>query len=106
MQNIKNDVIDDKKVLKKAKNIFSSLKTDSASVIFAEEFLDHKLLKELKKSKYDVDKLLLKLVNLAGSKSVLDNGKASTRPITSKKEKQIDLPYIVLMVVFNLSTRT
>lgn len=40
----------------KAKSLFNGLKTDPASVIFAEEFLDNKLLTKLKKSKYEVDK--------------------------------------------------
>ena len=35
----------DKKVFKKAKNIFNNLNTDPASVIFAEEFLEDRLLK-------------------------------------------------------------
>ena len=38
-----------KKVFKKAKNLFIKLKTDLASVIFAEELLDVRLLKKLKK---------------------------------------------------------
>ena len=54
----------DKKLFKKAKNLFNSLKIDPSRVIFAEEKLDEKLLNRLKKSKYDTDKLLFKLVNL------------------------------------------
>ena len=42
--------MDDKKVFKKAKNLFIKLKTDPASAIFAEELLDEKLLKKRKKS--------------------------------------------------------
>ena len=61
------------------KTLFNNLKTDPASVIFAEELLDNRLLKKLKKSKYDVDKQLLKLVNLADSKTFLDDGKALTK---------------------------
>ena len=38
----------DKKVFKKAKTLFNSLKTERASVIFAEDFLDIRLLKKLK----------------------------------------------------------
>ena len=67
------------KVFKKAKTLFNNLKTDPASVIFAEEFLDNKLLKKLKKLHHDVDKQLFKLVNLADSKNFLDNGKSPTR---------------------------
>ena len=69
----------DKKVFKIAKTLFNSLKTDPASVIFAEEFLDDRLLKKLKKSKFEVDKQLLKLVNLAEGKIFLDDGKALAR---------------------------
>ena len=68
-----------KKVFKKAKTLFNNLKTDPVSVIFAEEFLDNKLLKQLKKLHYDVDKQLFKLVNLADSKNFLDDGKSPTR---------------------------
>ena len=69
----------DKKVFKIVKTLFSSLKTDPVSVIFAEEFLDDRLLKKLKKSKFEVDKQLLKLVNLAEGKIFLDDGKAPVR---------------------------
>ena len=71
--------MDDKKVFKKAKILFNNLKTDPARVIFAEEFLDDRLLKKLKKLRYDVDRPLLKLVNLTDSKGVLNDGKAPTR---------------------------
>ena len=40
--------MDDKKSLKKAKDLFNSLKTDLWSVIFAEEIIDNKLLRKLK----------------------------------------------------------
>ena len=69
----------DKKVLKKPKPIFIKLKTDPVSPIFAEELLDAKLLKKLKKSKYDIDKLLYKLVNLVDSKSIFNKDKAPAR---------------------------
>ena len=36
---------DEKKLLQKAKNIFSSLKTDTNSVLFSEEKIDTRLLK-------------------------------------------------------------
>ena len=71
--------MDDKKVFKKSKTLFNNLKTDPASAIFAEESLHNKLLKKLKKSHYDVDKQLSKLVNLAHSKNFLDDGKSTTR---------------------------
>ena len=44
--------MEDKKVLKEAKTIFNSLKTDPSSVSFSEEKIDNKLLKKLKQSKY------------------------------------------------------
>lgn len=57
--------MDDEKLFKKAKNIFTSLKTDPSSVMFSEEKIDSRLLKILKKSKYGKDTLLLKLILLA-----------------------------------------
>ena len=57
--------MDNEKLFKKAKNIFTSLKTDPSSVLFSEEKIDSRFLKKLKKSKYANDKLLLKLVLLA-----------------------------------------
>ena len=81
--------MDDKRVFKKAKILFNNFNTDPASVIFAEQFLDDRLLRKLKKSRYDVDRQLLKLVNLADSKGVLDDGKAPTRTDYVKK-REID----------------
>ena len=79
--------MDDKKLLKKPKTLFNNQKTDPASVIFAEECLDNRLLKKLKKSSYDVDKQLFKLVNLADSTTFLDDGKPPTRTnYVEKKE--------------------
>ena len=69
----------DKKLFKKAKNLFNSLKIDPSRVIFAEEKLDEKLLNRLKKSKYDTHKLLFKLVNLTDNNFILDEDKAPTR---------------------------
>ena len=69
--------MDNKKLFKKAKNIFTSLKTDPSSVLFSEEKIDSKLLKKLKKSKYTKDKLLLQLVLLADL--VEDKGKVHTK---------------------------
>ena len=71
--------MNDKKLIKNAKNLFNSLKTDPLSVLFAEEILDKKLLNKLKKSKYETDKLLFKLVNLSDSKSIFNEDKAPTR---------------------------
>ena len=58
---------DKKKFLLKAKTLFKNLKTDSK---FSEEEIDNRLLKKLKRSKYDKDSLLLKLI---GSVEELDN---------------------------------
>ena len=61
---------DDKKNFKIARAIFNKSKTDPSSVAFAEELLDKKLLIKLKKSKYNEDKNLFKLVNLLQDKNV------------------------------------
>ena len=61
---------DDKKNFKIARAIFNKLKTDPSSVAFAEELLDKKLLIKLKKSKYNEDNNLFKLVNLLQDKNV------------------------------------
>ena len=49
--------------------------------------LDAKLLKKLKKSKYEIDKLLKKLVNLVDSKSSFNEDKAPTRADYVEKRK-------------------
>ena len=71
--------MEDKKVLKRARNLFVKLKTDPVSVLFPEELLDNRLLKKLKKSKYEKDTELLKLINLANGKDFLDDNKVPTR---------------------------
>ena len=54
--------MEDKKVLKRARNLFIvKLKTDPVSVLFSEKLLDNRLLKKLEKSKYEKDTELLKL---------------------------------------------
>ena len=63
-----NEQIEDKKLLQKAKDIFVSLKTDPNSVLLSEEKIDTRLLKKLKKSKYAMESLLLKLICLADNK--------------------------------------
>ena len=73
--------MEDKKLLQKAKNIFTSLKTDPNSVLFSEEKIVSRLLKKFKKSKYarqSKDSLLLKLFLLADRKSD-DEGKVPIR---------------------------
>ena len=70
-------ITEDKKLLKKAGDLFISLKTDPSSVVFAEEILNNKLVKRLKKSKYRTDKLLFKLFN--DSEYIFDKNKAPIR---------------------------
>ena len=57
-----NDKIEDKKLLQKPKNIFTSLKTDPNSVLSSEEKIDKRSLKKFKNSKCTKDSLLLKLI--------------------------------------------
>ena len=71
--------MEDKKVLKKDRTLFNSLKTDPISVLFAEELLDNWLLNKLKKSRYESDKQLFKLVNLADNKDFLSSKDIFTR---------------------------
>ena len=71
--------MEDKKVLKKARTLFNSLKTDILSVLFAEELLDKRLLNKLEKSRYESDKELFKLVNLADNKDFLSSKDILTR---------------------------
>ena len=71
--------MEDKKVLKKDRTLFNSLKTDPVSVLFAEELLDNWLLNKLKKSRYESDKPLFKLVNLADNKDFLSSKDIFTR---------------------------
>ena len=71
--------LEDQKLLQKARNLFVKLKFDPASVPFAEELLDKRLLKKLKKSKYERDSELLKLIDLADNKDFLDDNKVPTR---------------------------
>ena len=61
---LSNERMKDKKLIQKARNIFTTLKTDSNSVLFSEETIGERLLKKLKKSKYAKDSLLLKLISL------------------------------------------
>ena len=81
--------MEDKKVLKRARNLFVKLKTDSFSVLFSEELLDNRLLKILKKSKYEKDTEQLKLVNLADGKDFLDDNEVPTRT-DYLEEREID----------------
>ena len=54
-----------KKVLKKAKNIFTSLKANPESVLFSKEKIGNRLLRKFKKCKHEEDSLLLKLNQLS-----------------------------------------
>ena len=63
-----NEKIEDKKLIQKARNIFTNLKTDPNSVLFSEEKIHQRLFKKLKKSKYDKDSLFLKLILLADNR--------------------------------------
>ena len=71
--------MEDKKLLQKARNLFVKLKIDPASVLFAEELLDKRLLKKLKKSKYERDSELLKLIDLADNNDFLDENEVPIR---------------------------
>ena len=77
--------MEDKKVLKKDRTLFNSLKTDPVSVLFAEELLDNWLLNKLKKSRYESDKQLFKLVNLADNKDFLSSKDIFTSRLCRKK---------------------
>ena len=78
--------MEDKKFLKQARSIFSSLQTDPNSVLFSEEQLDKRLLKKLKKSKNEKDALLLKLILLADN-NLENETKHLPGLISLKKEK-------------------
>ena len=78
--------MDTKKDLKK-QEIRYKLKTDPASVVFAEESLDARLLKKEKKEKYDVDKLLYKLVNFIDNKSFFNEKKVPIKADYGEKRE-------------------
>ena len=71
--------MEDKKILKEAKSIFSTFKTDPNSVLFSEENIGKRLLKKLKKSRYKKDSLLLKLILSADNTDQQDDDKIPTR---------------------------
>ena len=79
--------MEDKKVLKEARTIFNSLKTDPNSVLFSEEKTDYRLLKKLKKLKCLKDTRLLKLILSADNKEFLDNDKVPTRTDYAEKRE-------------------
>ena len=63
-----NEKMEDKKLIQKARNIFTSLKTGPNSVLFSEEKIDEQLFKKFKKAKYVKDSLFLKLILLADNR--------------------------------------
>ena len=83
-----NEKIEDKKFSKQAKSIFSGLKTDPNSVLFYEEEVDKRFLKKLKKSKYEKDALLLKVILLADN-NLENEGKTPTR-VDFVEKREID----------------
>ena len=70
--------MEDKKLLKEARTVFTNLKTDPNSVLFSEEKIVNRLVKKLKKWKYLKDSLLLKLIVLTDNKTFLDDDKPPT----------------------------
>ena len=76
--------MEDKKLIQKARNIFTSLKTGPNSVLFSEEKLDEQLFKKFKKAKYVKDSLFLKLILLADNR-LEDEKKKPTRADFIKK---------------------
>ena len=71
--------MEDKKLLKESKTLSNNLKIDPSSVLFSEERLDKILLKKLKKPRYLKKAQLLKLINLADNKGLLENDKTPAR---------------------------
>ena len=76
--------MEDKKLIQKARNIFTSLKTGPNSVLFSEEKIDEQLFKKFKKAKYVKDSLFLKLILLADNR-LEDEKKKPTRAYFIKK---------------------
>ena len=98
--------MEDKKVLKRARNLFVKLKTDPVSVLFSEELLDNQLLKNLKKSKYEKDTELLKLINLVDGKDFLNDNKVRTRSDYVEKREINRSTLYSFDGLFNCSTLT
>ena len=78
--------MEDKIFLKKVKNILNSSKIDPSSVLFLEEKISKRLLKNWEKLKYAKDTLFLKLI-LAGDDELEDDEKYLPGLILLKKEK-------------------
>ena len=62
--------------LAKLKTLFRNLQTDAQSILFTEEKINEKLLKKLKKSKYDKDINFVHLFD--GNVNITDHEKKST----------------------------
>ena len=91
--------MEDKKVLKEARTIFNSLKTDPSTVLFSEEKIDKRLLKKLKNLKYLKDSQLLKLILLADNKNFLSStrtGYVEKREIDRSTLYHFDGPFELL----------
>ena len=80
--------MEDKKALQKAKNLFTSLKTNPNSVLFSEEKINARLMKKFKESRYAKNSLLLKLIFLA-DKKLDDEEKVPTR-VDYVEKREID----------------
>ena len=76
----------DKKLMQKARNIFTNLKTYPNSILFSEVKIDEQLLKKFKKSKYIKDSLFLKLIFLADNRPE-NQEKMPTRADSIKKQE-------------------
>ena len=86
-----------------AKKLFKKLQTDAKRVLFTEKTINDKVLKKLKRSRYNKD---IEFVTLfEGNIDFLDDEKKSISIKTTfgKKKKMIliGLPSIALMVLFN-----
>ena len=79
-----NEKMEDKKLIQKARNIFTSLKTGPNSVLFSEEKIDEQLFKKFKKAKYVKDSLFLKLILLADNRLEDEKKKNQQGMILSK----------------------
>ena len=82
------------------KKLFRRVQTDAKSVLFTEENINDKLLRKIKKSRYEKDIEFAKLFDR--NLNFLQDEKRSV-PIKTFVEKMImiDQPYIALMVIFN-----
>ena len=89
--------MEDKKLIQKARNIFTSLKTGPNSVLFSEEKIDEQLFKKFKKAKYVKDSLFLKLILLADNRLEDEKKKNQQGMILSKNGQYTGRLYIVLM---------